>query len=162
VTGIGRFLQNPPPIRVGGTLTKSQYQVTLQDPDTAELYKFAPLLESKMRGLPGFLDVTSDLQLKNPQVNVEIDRDKAAAVGVTPQAIEDALYTAYGSRQISTIYAPNNEYQVIMELAPQYQADPAALSLLYVRSKGGDLVPFPWPNSPEPGPSRWRAGRVPA
>ena len=142
IPGIRAFLQNPPPIRVGGTLTKSQYQLTLQDPDTTELYRNAPLLEGKMRGLPGFLDVTSDLQLKNPQVNVEIDRDKAAAVGVSPQAIEDALYTAYGSRQISTIYAPNNEYQVIMELAPQYQADPAALSLLYIRSKGGDLVPL--------------------
>ena len=79
-------------------------------------------------------DVTSDLQIKNPQVNLEIDRDRAAALGVTAQQIEDALYSAYGSRQVSTIYSPNNQYQVIMELEPQYQLDPAALGLLYVRS----------------------------
>ena len=101
-----------------------------------------PLLEAKLRELPGSQDVTSDLQIKNPQVNVEIDRDKASALGVTAQQIEDALYTAYASRQISTIYAPNNEYQVIMELEPQYQTDPSALSLLYIRSSSGQLVPL--------------------
>jgi hydrophobic/amphiphilic exporter-1 (mainly G- bacteria), HAE1 family len=142
VPGIRVFLQNPPPIRIGGNLSKSQYQFTLQDADTKELYRYAPILEEKMRGLPGFQDVTSDLQLKNPQVDIGIDRDKAAATGVTPEGIENALYTAYGSRQISTIYAPNNEYQVIMELLPQFQADPAALSLLHVRSARGDLVPL--------------------
>ena len=142
ITGIRVFLQNPPPIRIGGTLTKSLYQYTLQDPDTDELYRFAPLLEEKMRALPGFQDVTSDLLLKNPQLNVQIDRDKASALGITPQKIEDALYTAYGSRQISTIYAPNNEYQVIMELAPEYQQKPGDISLLYIRSAAGDLVPL--------------------
>src|SRR5262249_50787395 len=96
VTGIRTFLQVPPPIRLGGSLSKSQYQYTLQDSDTDELYRYAPQLEGKMRGLPGIQDVTSDLQLSNPQINVTIDRDKAAAVGVTPLAIEDALYTAYG------------------------------------------------------------------
>jgi HAE1 family hydrophobic/amphiphilic exporter-1 len=95
-----------------------------------------------MRGLPGLQEVTSDLQLKNPQVRVSIDRDRASALGVTPQRIEEALYTAYGSRQISTIYAPNNQYQVIMELAPEFQRDPSALELLYVRSVSGDLVPL--------------------
>jgi hydrophobic/amphiphilic exporter-1 (mainly G- bacteria), HAE1 family len=142
ITGMRVYLQNPPPIRIGGSLTKSLYQYTLQDADTKELYKYAPLLEQKMRQLPGFQDVASDLQIANPQVNVEIDRDKAAALGLTPQKIEDALYTAYGSRQISTIYAPNNEYQVIMQLAPQFQADPAAISLLYVRNAAGQLVPI--------------------
>jgi HAE1 family hydrophobic/amphiphilic exporter-1 len=149
VPGIRVYLQNPPPIRIGGSLTKSQYQYTLQDPDTDELYKFAPVLEDKMRGLPGFQDVTSDMQLKNPQVSLAIDRDKAGALGITPQKIEDALYTAYGSRQISTIYAPNNEYQVIMELQPEYQKNPGDLSLLYVHSAGsssgsagGELVPL--------------------
>ena len=91
------------------------------------------LLQDKMRSLPGLLDVNSDLQIKNPQVNVVIDRDKAATLAVSAQQIEDALYYAYGSRQISTIYAPNNEYQVIMELEPKYQMDPAALQWLYVR-----------------------------
>jgi hydrophobic/amphiphilic exporter-1 (mainly G- bacteria), HAE1 family len=142
ITGIRVFLQNPPPIRIGGTLTKSLYQYTLQDPDTTELYRFAPELEAKIRGLAGFQDVTSDLQLKNPQINVQIDRDKASALGITPQKIEDALYTAYGSRQISTIYAPNNEYQVIMELAPEFQRNPGDVSLLYIRSAAGDLVPL--------------------
>ena len=142
ITGIRAFLQVPPPIRLGGSLTKSQYQYTLQDSDTAELYKSAPLLEQKMRGLSGIQDVTSDLQLSNPQINLGIDRDKAAALGITPQKIEDALYTAYGTRQISTIYAPNNEYQVIMELAPEFQANPASIALLYVRSSSGQLVPL--------------------
>jgi HAE1 family hydrophobic/amphiphilic exporter-1 len=96
-----------------------------------------------MREIPGLQDVTSDLQLKNPQVNVEIDRDKAASVGLDAQRIEDALYTAYGSRQISTIFAPNNQYQVLMEVEPQYQRDPSALPLLYVRSSKGGLVPLP-------------------
>jgi HAE1 family hydrophobic/amphiphilic exporter-1 len=142
IPGIRVYLQNPPPIRIGGTLTKSLYQYTLQDADMNELYHYAPLLEQKMRQIPGFQDVTSDLQIANPQVSIEIDRDKASALGLTPQKIEDALYTAYSSRQISTIYAPNNEYQVIMELAPQYQADPSALSLLYVRNTQGQLVPL--------------------
>ncbi len=90
----------------------------------------------------GCMDVTSDLQIKNPQVNVEINRDKAATLGVTAQQVEDALYYAYGSRQISTIYAPNNEYDVIMELEPRYQMDPAALQWLYIRSSKGQLVPL--------------------
>jgi len=142
VPGIQAFLQNLPPIRIGGMLTKSLYQLTLQSPDTQELYRYAPLLEAKIRALPGLQDVTSDLLIKNPQVNVEIDRDKAAALGVTAQQIEDGLYSAYGSRQISTIYAPNNEYQVILELEPRYQMDPAALRLLYIRSSSGQLVPL--------------------
>jgi HAE1 family hydrophobic/amphiphilic exporter-1 len=143
VPGMRVYLQNPPPIRIGGQFTKAQYQFTLQDPDTRELYKVAPILEQKMRQLPGLQDVNSDLQLKNPQIEVNIDRDKAAALGVSPQAIETALYTSYGTRQISTIYAPTNEYQVIMELLPEYQADPAALSLIYIRSQNGKLVPLP-------------------
>ncbi|HEX9149036.1 MAG TPA: efflux RND transporter permease subunit, partial [Thermoanaerobaculia bacterium] len=142
IPGIKVYLQNPPPIRIGGSLTKSLYQYTLQDSDTTELYRYAPILEQKMRQLPGFQDVVSDLQIANPQVRVEIDRDKAAALHLTPQKIEDALYTAYSSRQISTIYAPNNEYQVIMELDPKYQGDPAALSLLYVRNSDGQLIPL--------------------
>ncbi len=142
ITGIRAFLQVPPPIRLGGSLSKSQYQYTLQDSDTAELYRYAPVLEQKMRALAGLQDVTSDLQLSNPQINVSIDRDRASALGITPQSIEDALYTAYGTRQISTIYAPNNEYQVIMELAPEFQANATAISLLYIRSAGGQLAPL--------------------
>jgi HAE1 family hydrophobic/amphiphilic exporter-1 len=123
-------------------LTKSQYQFALQSPDTNELYRSAMQLESKMRALPELQDVTSDLQIKNPQVNVDIDRDKASALGITANQIEDALYYAYGSRQVSTIYAPNNQYQVILELEPEYQMDPSALSMLYIHSNNGQLVPL--------------------
>ncbi|HET6515849.1 MAG TPA: multidrug efflux RND transporter permease subunit [Thermodesulfovibrionales bacterium] len=142
VPGIRMFMQNLPAIRIGGQLTKSQYQFTLQSPDTDLLYKSATELENKMRGLTELQDVTSDMLIKSPQVNVEINRDKASALGLTADQIEDALYYAYGSRQVSTIYAPNNQYQVILELDPKYQSDPAALSMLYVRSNSGQLVPL--------------------
>ena len=142
VTGIQMFMQNLPPIRIGGRLTKSQYQYTLQSPDTEELYRYSAVLEAKLREIPQLQDVSSDLQIKTPEVNVEIDRDRASALGVTAEQIEDALNTAYGSRQISTIYAPNNQYKVIMEVEPQYQTDPEALSMLYIRSSSGRLVPL--------------------
>jgi HAE1 family hydrophobic/amphiphilic exporter-1 len=142
IPGINVYLQNLPPIRIGGALTKSQYQFTLQSPDTNELYQYAPLLEQKLRGITQLQDVTSDLQIKNPQVTVSINRDKAAALNVDPRTLEDALYSAYGARQISTIYAPNNQYKVIMELEPQYALDPSALGMLYVHSKTGQLVPM--------------------
>ncbi|HKW25921.1 MAG TPA: efflux RND transporter permease subunit [Terriglobales bacterium] len=140
VTGVRVYLQNPPSIRIGGQLTKSLYQYTLVSPQTDQLYKYAQEMATRMTTLPGLQDVTTDLQIKNPQANVEIDRDKASALGVTPQQIEDALYTAYGQRQISTIYAPNNEYWVIMELEDQYQRDPQMLSELYIRCANGQLV----------------------
>ena len=127
VPGIRVFLQNPPPIRIGGYSSKSQYQFALQSPDTKELYRYAFDLEARMRQLPGLQDVSSDLQMKNPQIDIEINRDKASALGVSAQQVENALSTAYAGRQISTILTPNNEYQVIMELEPQYQKDASAL-----------------------------------
>ncbi|NTW58701.1 MAG: efflux RND transporter permease subunit, partial [Nitrospirae bacterium] len=142
VPGIQAFPQNPPPIRIGGTLTKSLYQLTLQSPDTAELYTYTPKLEAKLRELPLLQDVTSDLQIKNPQVNVEIDRDKASALGISAAQVESGLSMAYSAQQVSTIYAPNNQYQVIMQVLPEFQMDPAALSLLYIRSSSGQLVPL--------------------
>jgi HAE1 family hydrophobic/amphiphilic exporter-1 len=142
VPGIRAFPQNPPPIRIGGQLSKSLYQLTLQSPDTDDLYRRASELEAKLREVPGLQDVTSDVQITNPQVNVQIDRDRALAMGVTAQQVEDALYTAFGNRWISTIYAPNNEYRVIMELEPEYQRDATDLSLLYIRSTRGALVPL--------------------
>lgn len=142
IPGIRVFLQNPPPIRIGGMVSRSLYQYTLQSPDTQELYKYAPIMLEKIKTLPGLVDVTTDLELKNPQVTVDIDRDKSAVLGLTAEQIEDGLYTAYGSRQISTIFTPNNDYQVIMEVKPEYQRDPAALSLLHIRSGGGQLVPL--------------------
>ncbi len=140
--GIRALPSNPPPIQVGGQLTRSQYQYTLQGADTDELYRIAPVVEAKLRTIPGILDVTSDLQIKNPEIDIEILRDKASALGVSAAQIENALYDAYGSRQVSTIYAPNNEYQVILQLLPQYQTDPGILSLLYIRSSSGQLVPL--------------------
>jgi HAE1 family hydrophobic/amphiphilic exporter-1 len=142
VPGMRVFFQNPPPIRLGGRLTKSQYQLTLQSPDTADLYDYAPKLEAELRKLPELRDVTTDLLLKNPQVNVRIDRDRASALGLSAEQIDDALYSAYGARQVSTIFAPNNTYKVVLELLPAYQANPAALSYLYVRSSKGELVPL--------------------
>ena len=140
--GIRVYPQVLPPIRLGGTLTRAQYQFTLQASDTKDLYIAAPALEEKLRSIKGLQDLNSDLQLKNPTAYLTIDRDRASSLGVTPESLENALYTAYGSRQISTIYAPNNEYQVIMELLPEFQRDPSAFQLLYVRSKKGDLVPL--------------------
>jgi hydrophobic/amphiphilic exporter-1 (mainly G- bacteria), HAE1 family len=142
IPGIKVYLQNPPPIPLGGRMSKSQYQYTLQSYNLDELYKYAAIMEEKIRGIPGLLDVTSDLQIKNPQVSVDIDRDKASSMGITAGQIEDTLYSAYGSRQISTILAPNNQYYVILELEPQYQLDPAALGMLYIRSGSGQLVPL--------------------
>jgi HAE1 family hydrophobic/amphiphilic exporter-1 len=142
VPGISAFPQNPPLIRIGGTFTKSLYQFTLQSPDLDELYEWAPKVEARMATLPGFQDVTTDLQITSPQVRVEIDRDKARALGVTAHEIENTLYTAYGSRQISTIYGSVNQYWVILEVLPEAQRDPSALSKLYVRSSTGTLVPL--------------------
>ncbi len=142
VPGIFAFMQNPPPIQIGGRLTKSPYQFTLQGADTQELYRASDALLARMSQLPGLQDVTTDLQVANPQVNIDIDWDEAAALGVTAYQVEDALSSAYGQRQVSTIYAPNNEYRVITELQPQYQLDPAALSMLYVHSSSGQLIPL--------------------
>ena len=142
VPGMRVYLQNPPTIRIGGRLAKSLYQYTLQSPDIVALYQGATALEAKLHNEPLLDNVTSDLLIKNPQVNVQIDRDHAAALGVTPEQIEQALYDAYGSRQVSTIYTPNNEYWVVLELLPQYQRDIAALQQLNIHSSTGALVPL--------------------
>ncbi|HKW96341.1 MAG TPA: efflux RND transporter permease subunit [Bryobacteraceae bacterium] len=142
VPGIMAFMQNPPPIQIGGQFTRAPYQLTIQGADTKEIYRWAPQIEANMRSLPGLTDVNSDLQLASPQVFVDINRDKAQALGVSPQQVQDALYTAYGNRQVSLIYTPSNEYRVITEVEPQYQRTPEALSKLYVRSANGPLVPL--------------------
>jgi len=142
VPGVRVFYQNPPPIRIGGRATKSLYQFTLQSPDAESLYAAAPKLEEKMRQDQELEDVTSDLQIRSQQLNLKIDRDRATKLGVGARQIEDALANAYGSRQISTIFAPNNEYQVILELKPEFQKDPDLLSRLYVLSSSNKLVPM--------------------
>ncbi len=142
VPGIRVYPQVLPTIRIGGQLTKAVYQYTLQDTDLQELYYWAPLLFDRLRQLPGLQDVNTDLQITSPQVVVNIDRNKAAALGVSADQIESALGAAYGSKQVSTIYTPSNQYWVILELEPQYQRDPTALERLYVRSDAGRLVPL--------------------
>jgi len=142
VTGIRTYLSLPQSIRIGGRPTKTLYQFTLQSADIDALYENAAKLERVLRGIPTLQDVTTDLQIKNPQVSVQIDRDRATSLGVTVQQIEQGLYDAYGSRQVSTIYTPNNQYWVILELLPEYQRDPSALGLLYLRSQSGRLIPL--------------------
>jgi HAE1 family hydrophobic/amphiphilic exporter-1 len=142
VPGMQVYLTNPLAINIGARMGRSLYQLTLQGTDTEELFRYAADLEEKIRAMPDFQDVSSDLLLKNPLVHVEIDRDRAFTMGLTPEHIETALYTAYGTRQVSTILAPDNQYQVIVELAPEYQTNPSVLSMLYVRSSKGQLVPL--------------------
>jgi HAE1 family hydrophobic/amphiphilic exporter-1 len=142
IPGFRVYPQILPTIRIGGSLTKALYQYTLQGPDLHELYRWAPIVFEKMRTLPGFQDVNTDLQITSPQITVDIDRNKASALGVTVEQVENALYSAYGSRQVSTIYTPTNQYWVILELDPRYQRDPTELSLLYIRSASGKLVPL--------------------
>jgi hydrophobic/amphiphilic exporter-1 (mainly G- bacteria), HAE1 family len=142
IPGIRTYLQNPPLIRVGGQQTRTVYQYTLQAQDLDELYHAAGVFEKRMKEVPGLFDVNSDLQIASPTVKVDIDRDHASTMGVTADKIENALYDAFGQRQVSDIYTPTNDYQVLMELLPRFQLDPAALHLLYVRSDQGKLVPL--------------------
>ncbi|MFA5081232.1 MAG: efflux RND transporter permease subunit [Hydrogenophilaceae bacterium] len=142
VPGIKVALQNPPPIRLTGRLTTAKYQYTLQGQDLDELYAWSETLLGKVRQLPGFVDVNSNLNNKSPTVSLDIERDRLAPLGLSYGQVEDALQSAFSSRQISTIYAATNQYQVILELAPDFQADPAMLSRLHVRSSGGQLVPL--------------------
>jgi HAE1 family hydrophobic/amphiphilic exporter-1 len=142
IPGMRVFLQNPPPIRIGSRTAKSQYQFTLQGTDLASLYENADRLEARLKESTQLDNVTSDLQIKNPEIRVELDRERASALGVTARQLDEALYNAYGSRQVSTIFTPSNQYWVVLELLPQYQHDITALQLLHVRSARGELVPI--------------------
>jgi HAE1 family hydrophobic/amphiphilic exporter-1 len=140
--GIRTYLQNPPLVRIGGMMTRSLYQYTLQGPEIAELYRVGTEFEKRMRTIPDLEDVSSDLQLNNPQVMVNIDRELASSLNITAKAIESTLYNAYGSSQVSTIYTSSDSYYVILEVMPQFQNDPSAIGLLYVKSSTGKLVPL--------------------
>jgi HAE1 family hydrophobic/amphiphilic exporter-1 len=142
VPGLRSYIQIPPSIQIGGRSSKSEYQYTLESPDTTTLYRYAAILEDRMKQLPGLADVTSDLQNQNPQENVVVDRDQASALGITPEQVETALYAAYGQNQVSNIYTPTNLYKVVLQVEPKYQSDPAMLSELYIRSAAGKLVPL--------------------
>ncbi|HVU16866.1 MAG TPA: efflux RND transporter permease subunit [Candidatus Didemnitutus sp.] len=141
IPGLRVYPQLLPPIRLGGSLTKALYQFTLFGSDLHELYAAAQKMEGKLRAIPDLQDVNTDLQISNPQLRVDIKRDRAATLGITPADIEDALYSAYGTRQVSTIYTPTNQYYVIMEMAPEFQKTSEALSLIYLRGRNG-VVPL--------------------
>jgi hydrophobic/amphiphilic exporter-1 (mainly G- bacteria), HAE1 family len=142
IPGIQAFLRSPPAIPLGGQQTNSQYQLTVQSLDLAELRQYMPILLDKVKAIPGLRGVDSDLQLSTPQVKVEVDHDKAALLGVSASQIQRTLGNAYGSGQVSTIYGANNQYTVVLELEPEYQRDPSALSSLYVRSTTGQVMPL--------------------
>jgi HAE1 family hydrophobic/amphiphilic exporter-1 len=142
VPGLFAFIQNPPPITVGGQNSASVYQLTVQSTDLQEIYSWAPRLMAKMQQMPGFVDVNTDMQISSPQVMVDIDRDRAQALGISPEQVQNAMFSAFGQRQASVIYAPANQYLVILEVDPKYQRTPDALSKLYLRSSGGSLVPL--------------------
>jgi HAE1 family hydrophobic/amphiphilic exporter-1 len=142
IPGIRAYVSNPPPIRLGGRGSASNYQYTMSGSDTNVLYPASEAMLAAMRKLTTITDVNTDLLLKNPTVIVDIDRQKAASLGLTAQQVEDALFSAYATRQVSTIYAATNTYQVVMELDPAFQNSPQSLSLLYVRTPAGQLIPL--------------------
>lgn len=142
VPGMRAFPQVPASIRIGGRSSKAPYQFTLSGVDLAMLYEAAPQVEAMLQQLPELTDVSSDLEISSPQVTVTVNRDKASAVGLTATEIENALYNAYGSRQVSSIYTPTNQYYVILEVDPKYRGDPETLGLLYIRGSEGQLVPL--------------------
>lgn len=140
--GMKVFVQNMPTIQIGGRMSKAQYQYTLQSSDMAALYEYAKKLESDMAQMPELIDVTSDLQISNPQINLELNREKAAALNITASQIENALYSAFGPRKISTIYGSDDQYSVLLEFNEEFQQNREDLSLIYVRTPGKELVPL--------------------
>ncbi len=142
IPGVHIYLQNSPSLRVGGQASKSPYQFTLQDSNMAELTYWSTIFRNKIAALPWVSDVTTDLQFTGPQVQLHIDRDKAAALGITIEQLESTLYSAFGGKQVAAMYTPVDTYKVIMELKPEYQNDQNALAKLYIRSSNGNLVPL--------------------
>ncbi|MDE2228465.1 MAG: efflux RND transporter permease subunit [Alphaproteobacteria bacterium] len=142
VPGMRTFVQSLQSIQLGGRLSKSTYQYTLQDADTDQLYHYATLMEERVAHLPGFQDVNSDLQLRNRQAIIHVDSDKAALLGITVDQVRNTFYSAFGARQISTIYEPSNDYEVILELDKRFQQSPSDLSKIYLKSATGQSVPL--------------------
>ena len=142
VPGIMTFLQNPPPITINGQFGTSLYQMVLQSVSLKDIYDWTPKLTQKIQSLPGLVDVSSDLLIASPQIRIDIDRDRALSLGVSPEQVQDALYSSYGDRQVSNIYAPANQYSVILEVQPEYQRSPDSLHKIYVKSSKGQLVPL--------------------
>ncbi|WP_291842212.1 efflux RND transporter permease subunit [Bradyrhizobium sp.] len=142
VPGMQAFFQPIQNLNIGGRISKSQYQYVMQSGDTEALYRVAPEMRDRIEKLPGLLDVTTDLYIKNPQLTVDIDREKAAVYGITVDQVRNQLYNAYGSRQIGTIYTPSNDYQIILEVQPQFRVDPSDLSRLYLKTQNNQTIPL--------------------
>ena len=142
VQGLRLFLSNPPAIRIGGTLSTSDYVFTLTGTELRSLYGPGQELESRLKTLPILQDVASNLELRNPEIQIRILRDQASALGISSQQIELALFNAFGGRQVSTIYGGSDQYDVRLELDRRYQADINAMESLFVQSPGGAMVPL--------------------
>jgi HAE1 family hydrophobic/amphiphilic exporter-1 len=142
IPGLGVFPQNPPPIQIGAGHSIAQYELSLQGSNLDELYKYTGIFESKMKALPGVVDVNTDVKLNSPKVIINVDRDKASALGLSLSQIQDAFFSAFASRKVSTIYGALNDYEVILEVQPEFKKDPNALSYLYIQSTSGKLVPL--------------------
>ncbi|MGA7937845.1 MAG: efflux RND transporter permease subunit, partial [Kovacikia sp.] len=142
VIGLQTFLRSPPAIPIGGLQTNSTYQVSLQSLNLQDLRQYVPPLLAKVRTIPGLFQVDSDLQLSTPQIEVKIDHNKASALGITAEQVQQTLGAAYGSSQVSTIFTPNDQFYAILEVKPEYQRDPTALGMLYVPSNTGSQVPL--------------------
>jgi multidrug efflux pump subunit AcrB len=142
VVGIVLYMQVPQDVNVGGRLSRTQYQYTLQDADLDELNDWAPKMLEKMRALPELRDVGTDQQIEGATLSLTIDRDAAARFGIQPQVIDDTLYDAFGQRQVAQYFTQTNTYHVILEVLPGMQADPAALERIYVKAADGQQVPL--------------------
>ncbi|WP_398471503.1 efflux RND transporter permease subunit [Tardiphaga sp.] len=142
VPGLQAFFQSIQNLNIGGRPSKSQYQYVLQSSDTEQLYRLAPEMRDAIAKVPGLLDVTTDLYIKNPQMTVDIDREKAAVYGITVDQVRNQLYNAFGARQIGTIYTPTNDYQIILEAQPHFRVDPSDLSKLYMKTSANQTIPL--------------------
>ena len=136
VPGMAVYFQNVQNINITGRISKSEFQYTLQSSDTTLLYEVAPQMRDKIAKIEGLRDVTTDLYIKNPQMTIEVDREKAAVYGITIDQIRQELFNAFGARQVATIYTATNDYQVILESQPQFQADPSQLQNIFVKTNG--------------------------
>jgi HAE1 family hydrophobic/amphiphilic exporter-1 len=142
IPGMQAFFQSIQNLNIGGRISKSQYQYVLQSGDTESLYRLAPEMREKIAKVPGLVDVTTDLYIKNPQMTVDIDREKAAVYGITVDQVRNQLYNAFGARQVGTIYMPTNDYQIILEAQPQFRVDPSDLSKLYMKTGNNQTIPL--------------------
>jgi HAE1 family hydrophobic/amphiphilic exporter-1 len=142
IPGMQAYFQSIQNLNIGGRISKGQYQYVLQSGDTESLYRLAPEMRDKIEKIPGLLDVNTDLYIKNPQMTVDIDREKAAVYGITVDQVRNQLYNAYGARQVGTIYMPTNDYQIILEVQPQFRVDPSDLSKLYMKTSSNVTIPL--------------------